>query len=495
MLKVDVKAGLMLTGICLLTLAGCGNEQKNKKDGAEAIATTDQGADASDDATSDGGKKVVDSMLATAILDTPSGSLPYGIKTIKAQGTGCPAGKVGVDLSNNDRLLTLIFDEFVVTAEAGATAKTAEKACELEVEIQPPAGHAVAVFNQNLLGYSNLDAKGHGEFTSEFRFSNLPRSVNLKHQFNFHGPYDNSFEFFNRTSPLWAPCEPNNRTVKLLAKTTLKAIADAGGYAYLALDTQDAELEAGMALTDDLAVELNLDFVPCTVMPGPIPPTPTPVPPTPTNPDELVCESSGYVYNSCRVAGKIASIELLKQYSHDECKFGDTYGFYHDRIWVDRGCIGLFKYILDRRPPTPVPPMVSELKCESHVYKYNLCEAQRIVSAVLVAQHSAERCLHGINWGVEKGKGLWVDKGCRGTFYVNLETVENPPIGYYEDLRCESSNYGEKNCSVGIVAKNVEILEQYSSSACVKNQDFGLLNTGTIWVKNGCQGRFRVYDF
>lgn len=63
----------------------------------------------------------------------------------------------------------------------------------------------------------------------------------------------------------------------------------------------------------------------------------------------VACGSSRYEYQECWAPGEVVSVELLRQESRSLCQIHRTFGAYHDRIWVDNGCRGLFQVRYRRR--------------------------------------------------------------------------------------------------------------------------------------------------
>ncbi|HVF34023.1 MAG TPA: DUF3011 domain-containing protein [Candidatus Saccharimonadia bacterium] len=55
----------------------------------------------------------------------------------------------------------------------------------------------------------------------------------------------------------------------------------------------------------------------------------------------ILCESRDYRYRHCAIGGG-REVELVRQVSKSECRYGATWG--HDRggVWVDRGCAAEF---------------------------------------------------------------------------------------------------------------------------------------------------------
>ena len=50
------------------------------------------------------------------------------------------------------------------------------------------------------------------------------------------------------------------------------------------------------------------------------------------------CSSSRYRYAECYVPGYIIHARVVRRASSARCVEGQSYGFYGDTVWVDRGC-------------------------------------------------------------------------------------------------------------------------------------------------------------
>ena len=71
--------------------------------------------------------------------------------------------------------------------------------------------------------------------------------------------------------------------------------------------------------------------------------------------------------------------------------------------------------------PVPAFAKNSDIKCESLNYKRTECGAKHKISkVVLKVQHSKAKCINKKTYGITgKGKKIWVNGGCRGTFNVS----------------------------------------------------------------------------
>ncbi|MDZ4661018.1 MAG: DUF3011 domain-containing protein [Pseudomonadota bacterium] len=69
--------------------------------------------------------------------------------------------------------------------------------------------------------------------------------------------------------------------------------------------------------------------------------------PPPRRVVDLRCESRDYGYHECYVGRRVVQLSLLQQMSKNECLYGQSWGFSNDAVWVDRGCRGLFRALID----------------------------------------------------------------------------------------------------------------------------------------------------
>jgi hypothetical protein len=55
----------------------------------------------------------------------------------------------------------------------------------------------------------------------------------------------------------------------------------------------------------------------------------------------VVCESRDYRYTRCET-GRARRVELVRQLSKSECRYGQSWGYDREGVWVDRGCAAEF---------------------------------------------------------------------------------------------------------------------------------------------------------
>lgn len=104
---------------------------------------------------------------------------PITIEAIEATGAGCPAGSViplPIDSDAKGQALTLKLTEY--TTYVGPQTSIDQKACELHIYINVPAGYATAVTTVIYRGLANLDSGVSGELAASYRW--LGRAVRAK---------------------------------------------------------------------------------------------------------------------------------------------------------------------------------------------------------------------------------------------------------------------------------------------------------------------------
>jgi len=139
--------------------------------------------------------------------------------------------------------------------------------------------------------------------------------------------------------------------------------------------------------------------------------------------------------------------------------------------------------------------------CQSRNYAYTRCDVDWR-DARIVRQISDTRCIRGQNWGVDR-RGLWVDRGCGGTFVESRRGGGGdygggggwrPGPGWDNrfNVGCSSDNYQYTFCSVDVGHRGrVYFDRQTSNSACIEGRTWGWNRAG-IWVNQGCAGIFTV---
>lgn len=158
----------------------------------------------------------------------------------------------------------------------------------------------------------------------------------------------------------------------------------------------------------------------------------------------------------------------------------------------------------------PVPPVRAQgygygggesVDCVSRNFNYARCDVPWR-DARLVRQLSDTACIRGQNWGMDRG-GLWVDRGCSGTF-VPAGGHHGGGPGYGGgwqpgpgwDTRftviCESQDYRYRFCQVDLGGGGrAYVSHKISGAQCIEGRTWGWNRAG-IWVDQGCAAEFTI---
>lgn len=139
---------------------------------------------------------------------------------------------------------------------------------------------------------------------------------------------------------------------------------------------------------------------------------------------EITCESRNNRYQFCRIdVPRRAEIRIVRRLSSSGCVIDKDWGFQGDGVWVNNGCRGVFRVVLDGGPghiPGAGRPDTL-ITCESRDNRYQFCPASIPRHALVKVRDRLSRtsCVMGVNWAYQTD-GIWVKDGCRAVFEVEL---------------------------------------------------------------------------
>ena len=134
------------------------------------------------------------------------------------------------------------------------------------------------------------------------------------------------------------------------------------------------------------------------------------------------------------------------------------------------------------------PPQGQIISCSSNDMKRNYCAADVRGGVQLVKQRSDAPCTFNQTWGYANGRGIWVDRGCRGDFQIGGSGWGGWDKGY--NIYCASDNGGRQVCPTD-TRGGVRIVRQVSGSPCDFGRTWGYDHRG-IWVDRGCRADFQI---
>ena len=248
------------------------------------------------------------------------------------------------------------------------------------------------------------------------------------------------------------------------------------------------------------------------------------------------CESIAGRQQYCEVETRYG-VRLVEEYSRNQCREGDTWGFDDGRIWVRGGCRAAFElgtggggrddrrartYEYDRRDVRhderidgrryddrvdgrhhddgrhPRYLDAGTFLCESKDNRRRYCAADAVTGGGRVAltrNISRTPCIEGTSWGQDR-RGVWVDQGCRGEFMVETrreyERRGGVPAyaGRRDVVHCGSEDFRRQTCSIGR-GQTAVLARQTSRADCIEGRTWGY-DGRDLWVDRGCAGDFEV---
>jgi hypothetical protein len=188
-------------------------------------------------------------------------------------------------------------------------------------------------------------------------------------------------------------------------------------------------------------------------------------------------------------AEKVNSMKLVTRHSTAKCIWGHSYGVKHDKVWVHRGCRGIFEVCYDREM---IDDKCIDVDVSSWKYKFFLKKiegAENLRSMTLKKRVSNSACTYKETFG-HTDREVWVDEGCRGIFTVCYG--EGVPKGECEDVAI-SGGAAKKRIVKAEAITCMKIKKEKSEDKCWKMGKpayyFDRLN---VWAEKGCDATFKV---
>jgi hypothetical protein len=151
-------------------------------------------------------------------------------------GSGCPAGTVSTTLSPDGKSLSLIFDQYEVSA-GGATGRSFDrKSCNVAIPVHVPNGYSIAVLAVDYRGFNHLPHGAMSQFNVEYFFAG---SRGPAFRRTFRGAQEGDYLIQNELlaeSLVWSPCGAD---VNLRTNASLRVNTVGNREASATVDSQD----------------------------------------------------------------------------------------------------------------------------------------------------------------------------------------------------------------------------------------------------------------
>ncbi|MGZ3804513.1 MAG: DUF4360 domain-containing protein [Pseudobdellovibrionaceae bacterium] len=195
-------------------------------------------------------------LLVTEMTLGQTMEVPEHVRILSAQtvGTGCEATQTAVSFSPDLLDLSVLFSNYNLELGAGTPepmAAVQQKNCQINVEIEVPAGWALAIKSVDYRGYAHLPVGATAKHRFSYRTDGMPPA--MLREAPLEGPLDQAY-FFRLEQPLserpFTPCGPPNIHLRLGSQMLLKyppasphRYGEARETALLSLDSADLSLK------------------------------------------------------------------------------------------------------------------------------------------------------------------------------------------------------------------------------------------------------------
>lgn len=122
-------------------------------------------------------------------------------------GTGCPAGSASVSLTDDQSVLSVLFDSFVAQAPTMQGANFDRKSCNLRIPVSVGPGYQVALIAFDYRGFAAIPSGGRGQFEARYAYVGQRRPAIFRKSFatGVADNYSLKNELISTTID-WTPC-------------------------------------------------------------------------------------------------------------------------------------------------------------------------------------------------------------------------------------------------------------------------------------------------
>ena len=167
------------------------------------------------------------------------------IRSLTYAGTGCPAGSVAQNISPDNLAFTLLFDNYVAEAGPGVPLSQGRKNCQINVDLEYPAGWTYTLISIDYRGYANLDPGARGTQKATYYFQGSAGQSSA--QSTLYGPKNQDYNYRDVIgSPNWSYC----RVFRALnINSQVRVDAGGGARGLMTTDSVDGQVIATYGFT------------------------------------------------------------------------------------------------------------------------------------------------------------------------------------------------------------------------------------------------------
>ena len=190
--------------------------------------------------------KLFSLLLATVLSQSPSkGNLPdpkqVYISRITHGGSGCPQRTVSVAFTSDSTAFTMIFDAFIAQSGSGIFPKDSRTACQINMDLQYPAGWAYSMVTVDYRGYTGIPSGVTAVQRASYGF--LGQDLRVVSRKEFHGPWYGDYQVTDTlvgNSLNWSMC---NKTQRGIIRTAVVLLGNNSKPALITVDSLDKKVK------------------------------------------------------------------------------------------------------------------------------------------------------------------------------------------------------------------------------------------------------------
>jgi len=151
-------------------------------------------------------------------------------------GSGCPDGTVSVTLSPDHKSLSLLFDQYQLSAGGDTGRSFDRKSCNIAIPVHVPQGLSVSILKVDFRGFNHLPQSATSQFNVEYFFAGTRGPA---FQRRFRGPLDEDYLINNQLTAeavIWSGCGAD---VNLRTNSSMKLSTVSNREAMASIDSED----------------------------------------------------------------------------------------------------------------------------------------------------------------------------------------------------------------------------------------------------------------
>jgi hypothetical protein len=172
----------------------------------------------------------------TALADAPG---YVTVRSIAYAGSGCPAGTVAENVSQDLQAFTLLFDNYIAEVGPGVAFSSRRKNCQLNIDLDFPQGWSFSILTVDYRGYVSLEPRVAGLQQSSYYFQGQFQTARLRTP--MVGPIDRDYQIRDTLglgAVVWSPCGAT-RALNINTEIRLENSQNPSGSGLLTTDSID----------------------------------------------------------------------------------------------------------------------------------------------------------------------------------------------------------------------------------------------------------------